>query len=232
MRKCWLEVVDSEDYCAYLKKRGITIGENVRFRYPAHTWVDITRPSLVVFGSNIDVNDNFTLLTHDFSTYAIRGAYNDYINSSGAVTIGNNVVFGRNVTILKGVTIGDNTIVALGSVITKSTPPNSVIAGAPAKVVCSLEEFYQKRKTKSIDEALEYAASLMKEKRELKIEYFTEEWVHFLNKEDYNASATLRNHVNSRLNGYVKIEDYLKRKRTFSGFQEFINAAQAHTKKS
>ena len=54
------------------------------------------------------------------------------------VTIGDNVWIGMNSTILKGVTIGENSVVAAGSVVTKSVPPNVVIAGNPAVVTKEL----------------------------------------------------------------------------------------------
>lgn len=49
------------------------------------------------------------------------------------VTIGNNVWVGNDVTILPGIKIGDNSIIAAGAVVTKSFPPESVIAGIPAR---------------------------------------------------------------------------------------------------
>ena len=54
------------------------------------------------------------------------------------VKISDNVWIGMNATILKGVTIGENSVVAAGSVVTKSVPPNTVVAGNPAVFVKQL----------------------------------------------------------------------------------------------
>ena len=55
------------------------------------------------------------------------------------VKIADNVWIGMNAIILKGVTIGENSVVAAGSVVTKSVPPNTVVAGNPAVVVKQFE---------------------------------------------------------------------------------------------
>ena len=54
------------------------------------------------------------------------------------VKIADNVWIGMNAVILKGVTIGENSVVAAGSVVTKSVPPNTVVAGNPAVIVRQL----------------------------------------------------------------------------------------------
>jgi maltose O-acetyltransferase len=51
------------------------------------------------------------------------------------VVIGNNVWLGSRVIVLKGVTIGDNSVVGAMSVVTKSIPANCVAAGIPARII-------------------------------------------------------------------------------------------------
>lgn len=231
--KCWLCCIDSKAFVKWLRKHGITVGENVNFRYPSHTTIDLTRPSLIEFGSNIDINDHFTVLTHDFSTYVLRGKYHDFINSSGKVKIGNNVVIGRNVSILKGVEIGDNTIIALGSVVTKSVPPNSVIAGMPARVVCTLDEYYEKRKQKQLGEAVEYAESILSiQGRTPRIEDFSEEWCLFLTKEEYLSNPIIKQKVDFRLNGYVDVDDFITHEKPFKGYDNFLQYVKEHDKRN
>lgn len=54
------------------------------------------------------------------------------------VIIHDNVWLGLNVTVLKGVTIGENSIIATGSIVTRSIPANVIAAGVPAKVIREL----------------------------------------------------------------------------------------------
>jgi len=54
------------------------------------------------------------------------------------ITIGRNVWIGSNATVLPGVTIGDNAVVAAASVVTKDVPENAIVVGSPARVVRSL----------------------------------------------------------------------------------------------
>ncbi|MDN3481241.1 DapH/DapD/GlmU-related protein [Arthrobacter sp. APC 3897] len=56
------------------------------------------------------------------------------------VTLGRNVWLGSNVTVLPGVTIGDDAVVAAGAVVTKDVPARSVVVGSPARVIRSVED--------------------------------------------------------------------------------------------
>lgn len=55
------------------------------------------------------------------------------------ITIKRNAWIGANATILPGVTIGENSVVAAGAVVSKDVPPNTVVAGVPAKVIKLLD---------------------------------------------------------------------------------------------
>ncbi len=56
------------------------------------------------------------------------------------VKIGRNVWIGAHATILQGVTIGDNAVIAAGAVVNKDVPKNAVVAGVPAKVIRMISE--------------------------------------------------------------------------------------------
>ena len=56
------------------------------------------------------------------------------------IHIGKNVWIGANATVLPGVTIGDNAVIAAGAVVTKDVPANVVVAGVPAKVIRKTEK--------------------------------------------------------------------------------------------
>lgn len=77
------------------------------------------------------------------------------------ITIGDNVWFGGSVIITPGVTLGNNVVVAAGSVVTKSFPDNVVLGGNPARIIRTIEEDVNankleaaRRKIDAIDEQL------------------------------------------------------------------------------
>ncbi|WP_233456468.1 MULTISPECIES: DapH/DapD/GlmU-related protein [Prevotellaceae] len=61
------------------------------------------------------------------------------LTSKGEISIGRNVWIGDRVSILSGVSIGDNAIIGAGSIVTHNIPSNSLVAGAPAKVIKQLK---------------------------------------------------------------------------------------------
>ena len=77
-----------------------------------------------------------TTLSGSFSAIADDELTPTITSESGFdITIGQNVWFGARCIVLKGVTIGDNSVIAAGSIVVKSIPANCVAAGNPARVV-------------------------------------------------------------------------------------------------
>lgn len=151
------EKATSESYIEFLRKKGVLIGNGSYIFSPKTTRIDIQRPWLLEIGEDVQIAGGVTILTHGYDWSVLKGKYGDIIGSSRKVKIGNNVFIGANSTILKGVKIGDNCIIGACSVVTKTIPDNSVVVGNPAKVICTIEEYYQKRKSVYLNEAKETA---------------------------------------------------------------------------
>lgn len=71
---------------------------------------------------------------------AHRGMIDSYEAGGENIIIGNDVWIGMDATILGGVEIGDGSVIAAGSMVTKSVPPNVLVAGIPAKIIKNLDK--------------------------------------------------------------------------------------------
>lgn len=221
---------NSANYIEYLRSKGIKIGENVVFRYPRHTTIDVSRPWLIEIGNNIGINDYFSIMTHDFMTRTFRALYNDFVPSSGRVRIGDNVTIGRNVLLLKGAIIGDNCCIGAGSIVTKPIPSNSLAVGAPCKRICSVEEYYERRKIACVEEAIDNGVAYYERYGKFPpIEAFYEEWTLFLNEDDLKRYPQMQQHVDKRISMCRK-EFYGQQHLIFNGYDEFLNAIRKRIK--
>ena len=146
----------SEDYIKYLRKKGCRIGDGTCiFTSPLNVVIDETRPWLIDIGEDVQITKNVTILTHGYDWSVLAGKYDIVLGSSGKVKIGNNVFIGMHSTILKGVNIGNNVIIGSNSLVNKDVPDDVVVAGNPARVIMSVEDYYEKRKALQKEEALE-----------------------------------------------------------------------------
>lgn len=125
--------------CTFFVHTGcnITIGDNV----------GISQSSLISYcnitiGDNVKIGGGSCVYTTDFHSldFQIRASSDDIkYRKCAPVVIGDNVFIGACCIILKGVTIGRNSIIGAGSVVTKSVPPNQIWAGNPAKFIRTIE---------------------------------------------------------------------------------------------
>lgn len=105
-----------------------------------------SEPYLVSIGDKTTVSFDVAFVTHDAATRVLRnlpGRNKDTV-IYGPIKIGRNCFIGCRSTILAGVTIGDNVIIGAGSVVNRDIPSNTVAAGVPCKVICTLEDYEKK----------------------------------------------------------------------------------------
>lgn len=114
-------------YCDY--GYNIEIGENF---FANHNLI-ILDGAKVSFGDNVFIGPScgFHTAGHPLNVEQ-RNAGLEY---ALPIKVGNNVWMGANVTILPGITIGDNSIIGAGSVVTKDIPANVVAAGNPCRII-------------------------------------------------------------------------------------------------
>ena len=108
----------------------ITIGNETIFSND----ITIIANEEIWIGTKCLIGDRVTMIDHDAHEINPLTRRNS-AGSSKPIIIGNNVWIGSLVTILKGVSIGNNSIVAANSVVTKDVPDNVIVAGNPAKVI-------------------------------------------------------------------------------------------------
>lgn len=135
---------------SYLRKFGCKVGETTRFSGPLP---DIGEPYLLEIGENCLISGNVHFFTHDGGVKVLNSLNyfgGKMMDKMGRIKIGNNVFIGNGAAITMGVSIGDNCIIGAHSVGTKSIPSNSVVAGMPAKVICSIDEYFEKNKARGV----------------------------------------------------------------------------------
>ncbi len=122
----------------YARHIGVQIGQrcdiqNVNFG---------SEPFLIEIGNHVQITNGTKFATHG-AAWVLRDKY-PTIDFFGKIKIRDNVYIGNNCLILAGVTIGSNTIIAAGSVVTKSVPDGKIIGGNPAKVIGDTGNFEKK----------------------------------------------------------------------------------------
>lgn len=215
----------SESWLNYLREHGARIGDGtILHTNPAFVLIDTTRPWLIDIGKNVQITRDVKILTHGYDWSTLKAEYGEINGSSGKVTIGDNCFIGMNSVILKGVTIGDNVIVGAGSVVTGGEyPSNCVIAGNPAKVICTLDEYLAKRRKQQKAEAKElvleyYNVYNKKPEKNVLSEFF---WL--FEKRDSELDSSFIYQMKMMNNYDYSLAQFLNSNPEFNGYDEFLD---------
>ena len=128
----------------YLRKKGANIGDQTRLNCSVTAFgtepylITVGRDCLIAYGANLITHDGGVKVLSDLGYF--HGERMDII---APISIGNNVYIGSGAYIMPGVTIGDNCIIGASAVVTKDIPANSVAVGVPARVIRTIDEYYQ-----------------------------------------------------------------------------------------
>lgn len=225
IKKYW-QCRTSKGYEQWLRNQGVVIGKNLRLYNHKSIRFDITTPGLITIGDNVSITADVSILTHDFCSSVFRQKYHDFVPGRSKVVIGNNVYIGQKAIILRGVTIGDNVIIGAGAIVTKDISSDSVVAGVPARVVCTLDEYYQKRKTKAAVEAKQYARDLYNYRgARPTVEDFWEEFALFYHENENYPEEFVQRIKNVQMPGGLYNEFIKNNKPMYASFEEFLNYA-------
>ncbi|WP_338789117.1 acyltransferase [Metabacillus sp. FJAT-53654] len=113
---------------------GMKIGDNCSIQ--SGVICDYSHCWLIKISNNVTIAPQAYLFANDASTKMI----NNY-TKIGSITIEDNVFIGARALIMLGVTIGENSIVAASSIVTKPIPPKSVVDGNPARVITTIDQY-------------------------------------------------------------------------------------------
>jgi acetyltransferase-like isoleucine patch superfamily enzyme len=125
------------EYADYLRQHGglHAMGRDVMIVRGA----EITDPAYVKIGNNVCLS-KCVLIGHDGSIGVLSRAYNIKLERVGKIDVRDNVFIGWGAIVLPGVTIGPNSVVAAGAVVSSDVPEGWVVGGVPAKPIVRTEE--------------------------------------------------------------------------------------------
>jgi acetyltransferase-like isoleucine patch superfamily enzyme len=136
---------------SYLRQLGVRIGQHCDILTAVRNFG--TEPWLIELGDRVTITSGVVFLTHDGASRLFRHRLLDaspYGNLFGTIQIRDNSFIGSHAILMPGVVIGPNSIVGAGSVITRDVPPNTVVAGVPARHLYTLDEYIDRSQRKMV----------------------------------------------------------------------------------
>lgn len=144
----------------YLKKYNImkSIGDNLFFQ-PRTIPSD---PKMIQIGNNVVVAAGVKFINHDVMHHVFNNIEKDSTDfTMGCIKIGDNVFIGAYSIILPNVNIGNNSIIAAGSVVNKDVPHGSIVGGVPAKEIGRFDNIFARRRKNKVENVGRSRESIM-----------------------------------------------------------------------
>ena len=130
------------DPIRYARRLGVTLGEGCRIlENPARVFG--SEPYLITVGNHVSIAIGVRFITHDGGVWIFRAEHPE-LEVFNRIVVGNNVFIGINALILPQVTIGDDSVIGAGSVVTRSVPARTLAAGCPARPISKVEDYWAK----------------------------------------------------------------------------------------
>jgi acetyltransferase-like isoleucine patch superfamily enzyme len=148
----------------YLRFLGVRIGDGCSIYTDPHNFG--TEPWLVEIGDDVTLGQGVRLITHDGTSRLFRDrlpGMSPFGNRFGTILIRDNCFVGDNAILLPGVEIGPDSAVGAGSVVTKSVPPRTIVAGNPARPIRTLDEYIEDFRQRMVPLEATDRAALRKE---------------------------------------------------------------------
>lgn len=123
-------------------KAGLQLGKQVRIMdRPSFG----SEPFLIRIGNHVTISPGVRFITHDGATWVFRDLP-EYkgLQRHDTIDIKDNCFIGAGTILLPGVSVGPNSVVGAGAVVTKTVPPNTVVIGCPARPLCTYEEYIER----------------------------------------------------------------------------------------
>lgn len=143
VKKLFREIAKCKNPAKWLRKHGATVGNNVKITYPFYCGSELDK---LTIGDQSHFSSYVAFVFHDGSNVVPEQLRMSApgVRKTLPITIGKNCFIGMRAMFLPGSGIGDNCIVAAGSVVTKRFPDNCVLGGVPAKVIETLGAYLEK----------------------------------------------------------------------------------------
>ena len=150
-RLCERWILCHGDTVAYLRRQGMRIGPHAALLARVQDFG--TEPWLIEIGARVSVASGAVFVTHDGASRVFRERIEGgsaFGNAFAPIRVKDDSMIGLRAILMPGVTVGPRSIVGAGSLVTRDVPPDTVVGGSPARVLCTIEQYERQYRDRMI----------------------------------------------------------------------------------